>query len=73
MNDEVFNKIADHAFRKVLKQYEHESEFDKTKIKTDKEFFDFVGKQIAAVKAHNERYTDELVKGIINFYENKNN
>lgn len=71
MDKKVFDAIADHAFLKVKMQYEKESKFDKSKIKTDEEFFEFVEKRIEAVRAHGERYASELAKGLINFYENR--
>lgn len=71
MDDKIFEMIANHAFRKIQSQYEKETKFDTSKITSDADFFEYVEKRIEETRAHNERYTDELVKGIINFYENR--
>lgn len=71
LQDETFEKIADQVFEKSLKQYEKDRDIDKSLIVTDKDFFDFVEKRVEAVRAHNERYTTELVKRIIDFYETR--
>jgi hypothetical protein len=71
MNEKSFEMIADHAFRKVNTQYESEIDFDTSKITSDEDFFEYVEKRVEAVRAHNERFTTELVKGVISFYENK--
>lgn len=71
MDPKVFNVIADTAFNKVLSTYESENDIDTSNIKSDEDFFEYVNKRIESVRAHNERYTDELVRGIINFYENR--
>ncbi|MBO1514304.1 hypothetical protein [Metabacillus bambusae] len=71
MNEKSFEMISDHAFRKVSPKYEEEIKVDTSKIVSDADFFNYVDKRIESARAHNERYTDELVKGIISFYENK--
>lgn len=72
MHDETFEHIANRVYKKSIEQYEKESSYDTSKILTDRDFIEFVEKKINAAMAHNERYTGNLVKAIIQFYETKN-
>lgn len=71
MDKNVFDSIANNAYLKVKNQYEKEIDIDVSAISSDEDFFKYVKEIVNVVRAHNERYTDELAKGIISFYENK--
>lgn len=71
ISDKAFNMIADRAFRESYRQYERDTQFDKSKIVSDEDFFVFVEKKIEAMRAHNERYTTALIKGLIDFYSSR--
>lgn len=70
MDKKVFDSIADRAFQKIKLQYESEIEIDTKQIKSDEDFFAYVETRIEIVRAHSERYADELANGLIKFYEN---
>lgn len=72
MHEKSFELIADRAFEASIKQYDKEKAVDTSQIKSNEDFFEYIDKRIEAVRAHNERYTSELVKSVINFYEMKN-
>lgn len=71
MDEKVFESIANHVFVKLKAKYEKEINIDTSGITSDEDFFAYVSKRIEITRAFNERYTDELFKRVINFYENK--
>jgi len=63
--NELFESASEDVFNKTVNQYEEEIEIDKSLIVTDRDFFEYVEKRIEALRAHNERYTEMLVKRAI--------
>lgn len=71
MHEKAFEMIADQVFERSNKQYEKDIAVDTSQIKSNEDFFKYIDKRVEAVRAHNERYTSELVKRVIDFYERK--
>lgn len=72
MHEKAFEMIADQVFERSHKQYKKDIEVDTSQIKSNEDFFNYVDRRVEAVRAHNERYTSELVERVIDFYERRN-
>lgn len=71
MSDETLEKIADRIYQRSIKQYEEDTDIDTSEIFSTDQFFEYVDKVINAAMAHNERYTEGLVREIIDYYQIK--
>ncbi|MBT2603780.1 hypothetical protein J7E55_12205 [Bacillus sp. ISL-53] len=72
MKDEIYESIAERVYQKSLEQYEKDTKIDTSEIFSSEQFFEYVDHKVKSAMAHNERYTENLVKAVINYYENKN-
>lgn len=73
MRDETFEKMTKQVFEKSIEQFDKDTDQDPTEVFSNQDLFNYIDKQINAIGAHNERFTEELVKKVIHYYEAKNN
>lgn len=71
MNDEIFELIAERIYQKSLEKFEIDTKIDTTEIFSTQHFFEYVDHLVKSAMSHNERYTENLVKAVINYYENE--
>lgn len=71
MLDETFEKIADKIFEESLRQYEKDIDIDTSKIKSNEEFFVYIDQRMEALRAHNERFTSNLIKSMVRYLKNQ--
>ena len=68
MKNEEFERIADDVFSRLIEQYNKESEANKALVITEADFLKYVDLRMEALRAHNERFTTELVRRLFNAY-----
>lgn len=71
MKDEIYESIAERIYQKSFEQFEKDTKIDTSEIFSTQQFLEYVDHLVKSAMSHNERYTENLVKAVINYYENK--